>query len=84
MQLVVVRGAERYSEFVADLASHGAQLCEAQMMRLRRRPGADEARLRGDEAQMLPVAQPFRLADRQRRLFARWLQVRQAVRGTGW
>jgi hypothetical protein len=44
--------AERHSEFIADFAPEGARLCEAKMMRIRRRAAADKTWLASDKAQM--------------------------------
>ena len=53
MQLAMVTAAERYGEFIADLAADGQLLREAQMMRVRWFPPANETGLHGYEFQVL-------------------------------
>jgi hypothetical protein len=56
MNLAVVDPAERYGEFVADLAGERPRLGEPQVVRIRGLAAADQARLLGNEAQVLAVA----------------------------
>jgi hypothetical protein len=50
VDVVVVDGAKRHGEFIADLQAQLSWLCAAHVMRLRGRTSADEARLAGNEA----------------------------------
>ena len=63
MVLLMVSGAERYREFIADLEPKALGLGEAEVMGVARRPPANETGLPGDEAQMLLRADPFWFAD---------------------
>jgi hypothetical protein len=56
VKFAVMDTAERYGEFIAHLAPHGARLCEAEMVRIRRASSADQAGLRGDEGPMILVS----------------------------
>ncbi len=58
MQLPVVETADGDCVFVADLSAERARLSEANVMRLRGRPAADDAGLSGDEFAVLFIAQP--------------------------
>ena len=84
MQLVVMRVAHRNRELIRDLHRHRPRLREAQVMRLRRPPPADQARLAGDKGEMRRISDPLffwnevrarRLARRQtlRRLSRHWM-----------
>ena len=61
--LLMVNGAERYREFIADLEPKALGLGEADVMGVTRRSPANETGLLGDEAQMLLGADPFWFAD---------------------
>ena len=63
MVLLMVDGAERYGEFVADLEPKASGLGEADVMGVARRSPANETGLLGHEAQMLLGADPFWFAD---------------------
>ena len=63
MVLLMVNGAERYREFVADLEPKALGLGEADVMGVARRSPANETGLLGHEAQMLLGADPFWFAD---------------------
>ena len=56
VQLAVMGPAQRYGEFVADLLSKSARLCETQVMRIAWLAAADEAGLLGDKAEMLAAS----------------------------
>src|SRR5262245_47887406 len=56
MSRAVMDTAERYREFIARLTTECARLHEAQVMRIRRLAGAQEAWLEGDVTKMLLVA----------------------------
>ena len=53
MNLVVVGGAERHGEFIADFQAQPTGLRVANVVRVRRRAAANRARLAGDEAEVL-------------------------------
>ena len=63
MVLLMVNGAERYREFVADLEPKAPRLGEADVMGVARRPPANETRVLGYEAQMLLGADPLWFAN---------------------
>ena len=63
--LLMVNGAERYGEFVADLEPNTSGLCKADVMGVAWRSPANETRLPRHEAQMLLGSDPFRFADRE-------------------
>jgi hypothetical protein len=65
MNRAVMPAAERYHKLVAHLAAERARLRESEMMRVGGFAGADQAGLRGDEPQMLPVAITFWLGERE-------------------
>ena len=52
MQLLMVITAERHGEFIADLETQGARLCEAQMMRIARLTPTDKTGLRRNKPQV--------------------------------
>jgi hypothetical protein len=56
VDLAMVSPAEWHGEFVADLPTKRPRLNVAQMVRVRRAPAADKARLGGDESDMLAVS----------------------------
>jgi len=56
MERPMVDGAERNGRLIARLAAERACLREADVMRLGWRPAANQARLRGDEAKVILVA----------------------------
>jgi hypothetical protein len=68
MQLPVMATAKRHSELVADFETERPGLREPQVMRIRRLPPADEARLRGDKPQMGFVTQPLGLGNCEKAL----------------
>ena len=57
--------AQRYCEFVADLASHRARLGESQMVGVGGASPANQTRLRCNELEVGFVAVSTRLADRE-------------------
>ena len=61
MQFAVMAAAERDGELVADLAAERPALGKAQMMGIAGLAAAEEARLLGDEADMLAIADAPRL-----------------------
>jgi hypothetical protein len=61
--LLMVNGAERYSEFVADLEPKAPGLCKADVMGVAWRSPANETRLLRHEAQVLLGSDPFWFAD---------------------
>ena len=63
MVLLMVNGAERYREFVADLEPKALGLGEADVMGVARRSPANETGLLGHKAQMLLGSDPFWFAD---------------------
>ena len=60
----MVQPANRNGEFVTDLSSYSPALCKFEVMSIRGRPSADETRLRGHKPQMVAIALPNRLIDR--------------------
>ena len=68
MHRPVVGPAKRYGKLVADLATEGARLREAQMMGIGRLTATDEAGLLGHVAQVLAVAIAAWGCDRERAL----------------
>jgi hypothetical protein len=68
VQLVMMDTAERHREFVAHLHGEPALLGKGQMVRVRRLPAADHARLVGHLQQMVSIAQAPFGSDRQGRL----------------
>src|ERR1700746_2787342 len=56
MQFAVMESAKGDAKFVAHLAAHRALLGKLDVMGVRRRATADQARLSGDEFEMLAVA----------------------------
>ncbi len=58
MKLAVMKPADGDGVLVADFPAEGPGLGEANVMRLARRPAADDAGLRGDEFAML-LGEPF-------------------------
>ena len=65
MVVPVMGPAQRYGEFVADLAPHRAGLSEAQMVRVCGASPTNQTRLRRHELEMRFIAMPTRLADRE-------------------
>jgi hypothetical protein len=65
MQFPVVTAAERDREFIAHLETDRSRLGESEMVRIRRLPLADHARLGCDESQMGLVAQSLWFSDRE-------------------
>ena len=65
VQFTMVLTAERHREFVADLGAERRPLGKADVMSIGRLSAADCARLRPDKLQMLLVAEPARLAERE-------------------
>ena len=59
MQRPVMRAAKWDRELVTDLAAEGSRLCKANVVRIRGRSSADQARLRADEAKV-PLVTPSR------------------------
>ena len=80
MHLAVVSPAQRYGELVADLAAECLKLRKPKMMRVRGLTAADQARLFGDEPDMVLVANATRfgqgegaLVDTARTRLLAWL-----------
>src|SRR5689334_11609236 len=65
MQIAVVCAAERHGELIAHLHAQRSRLSKAQVMRVCRLPATDEARLSGDEFEMLLVADALWLGEVQ-------------------
>src|SRR5579859_6178302 len=83
VQFTVMRPAKRNCEFIADLVSKSAGLCETQVVRVAGLATADEAGLCRHKAQMLFVPQPLgfgqgqhALVDAGRGLVARCRSIR--------
>jgi hypothetical protein len=66
MDVAMMTAAERNCEFIADLAAKCPALGEPEMMRIRRPPAADQARMLGDGSDMIPVTQAAGFGHRQR------------------
>jgi len=65
MILIVMDGTERDREFVADLERQASGLRKPNMMRVRGRAAADQARLAPDVAQVILGALPLWLPNKQ-------------------
>ena len=65
VNFAMVTSTQGNRELVADLPAKGAALRKSQVMRIRRTSPTDEARLFGDEPEMLPVANATRLLKRE-------------------
>ena len=63
VKLAMVGAAQGNGELVSDLPRHRSGLGEADMMGIGRGRAAQEAWLRGDEAQVLLVADPSRFGE---------------------
>ena len=70
VKVVVVDCTEGNGEFVANFEAKSSRLSEANMVRVRRGPPADDARLRGYEAEVLLATNSFRLTDREHALIS--------------
>src|SRR6516225_4777467 len=58
MNLTVMRPAQWHREFIARLATERSRLSKTQMMRIRRTPTANQARLFDDMPDMVAVTNP--------------------------
>jgi hypothetical protein len=65
VNLTMVAAAERHGELIADLAAEGAALGEAKVVWIAGHTAADQARLLGNEADVLPIAEAARFGERQ-------------------
>jgi len=65
MHGTMVPATEWDRKLIADLAAEGTGLGESEVVGIRGRAAADEARLLGDIAQVLPVAIPTRGSERE-------------------
>ena len=65
MHRAVMSATEWDREFIADLAAEGTGLRESEVVRVSRLAAAQETRLLGDVAQVLPVAITTRRSDRE-------------------
>ena len=80
VQLAVVNAAQRDSELVADLAAKGARLHEAEMVGIAGLATTHQTRQRGNEIEVLLVANPPRLLwHRSSAISARILRREPAV-----
>ena len=68
VELTVVIAAERHGELIADFGAERPRLGEADVVRVGRGPAAQDARLRGDVAQMVLVTDPSGLTQNQHAL----------------
>src|SRR6516162_9551106 len=73
MQLAVMDPADWNDEFVAYAASERSWLCEGEMVRIRRHPATDEARLPQYESSVILIAQAHGLSQSADHLAARLL-----------
>jgi hypothetical protein len=64
VNLAMMSPAQRDRELVADLASQGSTLCEAQMVGIRRLPAAHETRLRSHISDVFAITNSARLRQR--------------------
>jgi hypothetical protein len=71
MQFAMVTATQRNGELVTDFATECRVLREAQMMSVRRLSAANQARLLGNEPDMIAVAQPARLREIENALIDR-------------
>ena len=72
VERAVMQSAERHGEFVAHPAAECGALGKSEMMRVRRSPTAEEARLQGHEFEVIAVAVAPRLAQGQIGLVDLW------------
>jgi hypothetical protein len=75
VQFAMMEPTQRYGKFVAHFASERPLLDKSKMMRIGRAAAADEARLRRDEFEVIPIAEANGFADRdspRRSRFASW------------
>ena len=70
--LLMVNGAERYRELIADLRPKALGLCKADVMGVARRSPANETGLLCHKAQMLLGSNPFWFADGNHALVDLW------------
>ena len=63
VDLMVVDGAKRNGELIADLSGSSPWIARSDVVRVRGQAPADEARLTGDEAEMLLGAYSLRFAE---------------------
>ena len=63
VKLTMVQPADRDGEAVTDSAAHRPLLCELDVVEIRRRAAADQARLSSHKPQMVAVAFALRFAD---------------------
>jgi hypothetical protein len=68
MDLTVMGAADRHGEFVADLAAKCTSLREAEMMRIRRPPTANQARLFHHVSDVVTVTEPPRFREHRHTL----------------
>jgi hypothetical protein len=71
MDLAVVASAQRNRELIADLAPERSALGESQVVGIGGLPAANEARLRGDVAHVVTIANPAGFGQRQQAFFDR-------------
>ena len=64
MNLTMVPAAQWHGEFVAHLAAKRLALRETQVVGVRRLPATDQARLLGNEPDVITIADPPRLRQR--------------------
>jgi len=70
MDLTVMRTTERHRELIAQLATEGTRLREAQVVRIRRPPTANQAWLFHDMADMLSLVKKVSITEAKNRLSA--------------
>ena len=83
MNLTVMRPAQRHREFIAHLATERTGLHKAQMMRIRRTPTANQARLFDDMPDMVAVTNTTRFGEFKDALVDLWCLLIQALISEG-
>ena len=72
MNLAMVAAAQWHREFIAHLAAECSALREAHVVGIRRLPATDQARLLGNEPDVIAVADPPRLWECKGALIDGW------------
>src|SRR5215470_12524057 len=79
MQIAMVSPAQRYRELIAHLATERTRLRKTQMMRIRRTPTANQARLFDDMPDMVAVTNALRFGEDKVALVDLWCLLVQGL-----